>query len=170
MESDGCLFSGKIQYLSMVEVPWSKTEKHRFPTRKEKTLDSLVSFVYDNTGNRNQVIIMEKIVQQGLLYDFYGELLTEHQRRVYEDVVIHDFSLSEIAQEQGISRQGVHDLIKRCDRLLAGYEQKLKLVEKFRQTKKMAAEIQGLLDEYTKKREPEFLVQARELAGKIGEV
>lgn len=113
---------------------------------------------------------MEKIVQQGLLYDFYGELLTEHQRHVYEDVVIHDFSLSEIAQEQGISRQGVHDLVKRCDRLLAGYEQKLKLVEKFRQTKKLAAEIQNLLDEYTKKREPELLTRAKELAERIGEV
>ena len=52
---------------------------------------------------------MEKIVAQGLLYDFYGELLTEHQRRVYEDVVFNDMSLSEIAEEQGISRQGVHD-------------------------------------------------------------
>ena len=48
---------------------------------------------------------MEKIVAQGLLYDFYGELLTEHQRRVYEDVVFNDMSLSEIAEEQGISRQ-----------------------------------------------------------------
>ena len=74
---------------------------------------------------------MEKIVEQGLLYDFYGELLTEHQRHIYEDVVFHDMSLSEIAEEQGISRQGVHDLIKRCDKLLSGYEQKLGLVQKF---------------------------------------
>ena len=74
---------------------------------------------------------MEKIVEQGLLYDFYGELLTDHQRHVYEDVVFNDMSLSEIAEEQGISRQGVHDLIKRCDRILAGYEEKLRMVEKF---------------------------------------
>ena len=50
---------------------------------------------------------MEKIVAQGLLYDFYGELLTEHQRRVYEDVVFNDMSLSEIAEEQGISRPSI---------------------------------------------------------------
>ena len=56
---------------------------------------------------------MEKIVEQGLLYDFYGELLTEHQRKIYEDAVYNDLSLSEIAEMQGISRQGVHDLIKR---------------------------------------------------------
>ena len=62
---------------------------------------------------------MEKIVEQTLLYDFYGELLTEHQRTVYEDVVMNDISYSEIAQERGISRQGVHDLIKRCNKILA---------------------------------------------------
>ena len=61
---------------------------------------------------------MEKIVEQGLLYDFYGELLTPHQRRIYEDAVLNDMSLSEIAEEQGISRQGVHDLIRRCDKTL----------------------------------------------------
>ena len=74
---------------------------------------------------------MEKIVEQGILYDFYGELLTEHQRSIYEDAVYNDLSLSEIAEDNGISRQGVHDLIKRCDKILAGYEQKLHLVEKF---------------------------------------
>ena len=78
----------------------------------------------------NEVSGMEKIVEQGLLYDFYGELLTDHQKAIYEDVVINDMSLSEIAREQGISRQGVHDMIKRCDRILNGYEEKLGLVEK----------------------------------------
>ena len=62
---------------------------------------------------------MEKIVEQGLLYDFYGELLTEHQRRIYEDMVLNDLSPSEIAKEQGISRQSVHDLKKRCDKMYA---------------------------------------------------
>ena len=68
---------------------------------------------------------VEKIVVQGRLYDFYGELLTEHQRTVYEDAVYNDMSLSEIAAIQGISRQGVHDLIKRCDKILNDYEAKL---------------------------------------------
>lgn len=44
---------------------------------------------------------MEKILEQTLLYDFYGELLTEHQRQVYEDVVLNDFSLSEVAENRG---------------------------------------------------------------------
>ncbi|MCH5281871.1 MAG: DNA-binding protein, partial [Lachnospiraceae bacterium] len=40
---------------------------------------------------------MEKIVEQSLLFDFYGELLTEHQQKVYEDAVLNDMSLSEVA-------------------------------------------------------------------------
>ena len=74
---------------------------------------------------------MEKIVEQALLYDFYGELLTDHQRQIYEAVALNDYSLSEVAQDLGISRQGVHDMIKRCNRILAEYEEKLHLVQKF---------------------------------------
>ncbi len=90
---------------------------------------------------------MEKIVEQGLLYDFYGELLTEHQRNVYEDAVYHDMSLTEIAEEYKISRQGVHDLIKRCDKILLDYEKKLHLVEKFRGAKESIARINRLAEE-----------------------
>ena len=79
---------------------------------------------------------MIKIVEQSMLYDFYGELLTEHQKNIYEDVVFNDMSPSEIAREEGISSQGVHDLIKRCDKILRDYEDKLHLVERFMQTKK----------------------------------
>ena len=91
---------------------------------------------------------MEKIVAQGLLYDFYGELLTEHQRRVYEDVVFNDMSLSEIAEEQGISRQGVHDMIRRCNRTLEEYEEKLHLVEKFLNIRSQVMEIHKLAGNY----------------------
>lgn len=79
---------------------------------------------------------MIKIVEQSMLYDFYGELLTEHQKHIYEDVVFNDMSPSEIAREEGISRQGVHDLIKRCDKILKEYEDKLHLVERFMKTKR----------------------------------
>ena len=87
---------------------------------------------------------MEKIVEQGILYDFYGELLTEHQRRLYDDAVYNDLSLREIADENGISRQGVHNLLRRCDKILEGYEEKLHLVEKFIRIKKKAEEMEEL--------------------------
>ena len=74
---------------------------------------------------------MEEKIEQAYLYDFYGELLNEHQRKIYEDFVFNDLSLGEIADEEGISRQGVHDMVKRCTKTLEGYESKLHLIEKF---------------------------------------
>ena len=84
---------------------------------------------------------MKDIFKSSLLYDFYGELLTEHQKEIYEDFILNDLSLGEIAQDRGISRQGVHDLVKRCDKILNGYEEKLHLVERFTKTKEDVAEI-----------------------------
>lgn len=84
---------------------------------------------------------MEKFVEQSLLYDFYGELLTEHQKEIYEEYVLNNLSLSEIAEERNISRQGVHDLIKRCNKILEDYEAKLHLVEKFNEIKNLVNEI-----------------------------
>ena len=89
---------------------------------------------------------MEKILEQTLLYDFYGELLTEHQRQVYEDVVLNDFSLSEVAAARGISRQGVHDLVRRCNKTLEEYEEKLHLVQRFVQIRENVNEIRKLTD------------------------
>ncbi len=87
---------------------------------------------------------MDKIYERTMLFDFYGELLTEHQRSIYEDALYNDLSLGEIAGERGISRQGVHDLIRRCDKTLQSYEEKLHLVEKFSETKKVVAQIERL--------------------------
>lgn len=91
---------------------------------------------------------MEKFVEQTLLYDFYGELLTERQMQVYENVVLEDFSLSEVAEELKISRQGVHDMIKRCNHTLEEYESRLHLVEKFLNIRRQVQKIQELAAEY----------------------
>ena len=90
---------------------------------------------------------IEKLELRGMLYDFYGELLTPHQKKIYEDAIVNDLSLSEIANEQGISRQGVHDIIKRCDKALAEYEEKLHLVEKFARIKHIICQINLLTDD-----------------------
>lgn len=93
---------------------------------------------------------MEKIVEQSLLFDFYGELLTEHQQKVYEDAVLNDMSLSEVADNYGISRQGVHDLLKRCDKAMQDYEERLHLYSKFSALKDKLSEVEktvGSMDE-----------------------
>ena len=110
---------------------------------------------------------MEKKVMQTYLYDFYGELLTEHQRTVYEDFVLNDLSLSEIAEEQGISRQGVHDLIKRCDKLLAGYEEKLHLLERFQKIKTKVEQIHRLTMEHDRESDEVLRCNIRKLSNEI---
>jgi predicted DNA-binding protein YlxM (UPF0122 family) len=100
---------------------------------------------------------MEKIVEQGILYDFYGELLTEHQRQIYEDAVFNDMSLSELAGDYGISRQGIHDLLKRCDKMLLSYESKLHLVERFESVKEKNRQIN----------ETEDIEQVRKISAEI---
>ncbi len=108
---------------------------------------------------------MKDILEQALLYDFYGELLTDHQKEVYEQFVLEDLSLSEIAESAGISRQGVHDLIKRCNKILEGYEAKLHLVEKFLSVKEKVQKINVLLE---KEDEDNKLVQEiRQITGEI---
>lgn len=72
---------------------------------------------------------MERIVRQGMLFDLYGDLLTEHQKEVFGSLVNEDLSLSEIAEEHGTSRQAVQDLLKRTERKLEEYESKLHLLE-----------------------------------------
>lgn len=88
---------------------------------------------------------MDKIVEKGLLFDFYGPLLTEHQQKIYKEVILDDYTLSEVAEDEGISRQSVHDLIKRCDRQLEDYEKKLGLVSRFQQIQQKIREIQDIL-------------------------
>ncbi len=87
---------------------------------------------------------MEKIVEQGLLYDYYGELLTDHQKKIYEDVVYNNYSLNEIAEEEGISKQGVHDLIKRCDKILMDYEEHMHLVKKGQKLMELIDELDNM--------------------------
>lgn len=94
---------------------------------------------------------MEKIVRESLLFDFYGELLTEHQKKIYEDI-INDMTYSEIADDENISRQAVFDLVKRANRQLETYESKLNLVKKFlsaeEKMKQLTADIEELRNNY----------------------
>lgn len=77
--------------------------------------------------------MVEKLVEIGILFDFYGKLLTEKQYGVVELFYIEDFSLSEIGEELNITRQGVYDTLKRAEEKLYQYESTLGLASKFRE-------------------------------------
>ena len=73
--------------------------------------------------------MIEKKMEVSMLYDYYQELLTKTQQNIIELYFNHDLSLSEIAEEVGISRQAVYDHIKRTEKLLFEYEEKLGLLD-----------------------------------------
>jgi len=90
---------------------------------------------------------MDELLKLTLLYDFYGELLTEKQKQVYEFHYQNDMSFSEIGAELSTSRQAVRDLLKRTEKILFGYEEKLHLVERFAQQQKAIRKMKVILDE-----------------------
>lgn len=93
----------------------------------------------------NGDIMVEKLVQVGILFDFYGKLLSEKQYSAVELYYLHDLSLAEIGEELDISRQGVYDILKRAEENLFQYEDTLKLVEKFFKNRKALEEIYKLV-------------------------
>ncbi len=106
---------------------------------------------------------MEDKIYSGYLYDFYGQLLTDHQQDIYEMSILEDLSLSEIAATLSISRQGVHDTIKRCDNILLDYENRLHLVEKFMHIRHSVERI----NELTQTGSADSLSEIAVLSGKI---
>ena len=74
---------------------------------------------------------MDERLRQTLLYDFYGELLNDHQKNVFSAAVFDDMNYSEISEEFGCSRQAAFDLVKRINRKLENYEERLGLLKRF---------------------------------------
>ena len=83
------------------------------------------------------------------LLDFYGDVLSDRKRAVLDDYYNNDLSLSEIAQDLGISRQGVRELIKKAEEELNFYEQKLHLAQRFGEAGEHAAALHRLSGQYT---------------------
>ncbi len=90
---------------------------------------------------------MSKNLNMALLLDFYGEMLTEKQRTFISYYYNEDLSLSEIAANEGITRQGVRDAIKRAEGQLVNMEERLGLVTRFENTKSGLGEIIELSEE-----------------------
>ena len=73
---------------------------------------------------------LKDIFELTRLYDLYGELLNDHNRVIFEDYVLNNYSLGEIASDQDISRQGVRDAVIRCSKKLRDYENRLGFLKK----------------------------------------
>lgn len=129
---------------------------------QEKNLDTMFFVLYSIRGDD-----MNDKIEQGDLYDFYGELLNDHQRSIYEDFVLNDLSLGEIASERGISRQAVHDVIRRSTKILEEYEGKLHLIAKFVRIKEKVRTIDALVQESEQKCTDDVLSQISAISNEI---
>jgi hypothetical protein len=114
---------------------------------KSKITKRKAKILYSEAGK----IEMIQIAETALLFDFYGPLLTVKQAKIWDLYYQQDYSLSEIAEQEGISRQAVHDLLKRTEKILESYEQKLELISRFLKEKEKLTSIESLLDGITKK-------------------
>jgi predicted DNA-binding protein YlxM (UPF0122 family) len=90
---------------------------------------------------------IEKTMRVNLLYDFYGDLLTEKQRRIVEMYYVEDLSLSEIAEQVDASRQAVYDVLRRAVQQLEDYESKLQLVARHGEKRALAGQLLAALDQ-----------------------
>ena len=90
---------------------------------------------------------MEKKVQIGMLFGIYGNLLTKRQQNILNDYANADLSLTEIAENNGITRQAVNDIVKKGESKLLEYEQKLGIMKK---TLDQEKQIQNILFELSK--------------------
>lgn len=86
-----------------------------------------------------------KTVHMNELFDFYGQLLTERQRAVFRRYYHEDLSLAEIGEEFDISRQAVHDVLRRCEQTLQQLESKLGLVARHRRQQALLARLEAEL-------------------------
>ncbi|AAK79719.1 hypothetical protein BJV85_002244 [Clostridium acetobutylicum] len=88
---------------------------------------------------------MEERIYLSMLLSTYGSLLTEKQVNVMRLYYDDDLSMPEIAELNNTTRQAIHDLIKRCHKMLLNYENKLKLVEKYKRNEDIKKDIKDKL-------------------------
>ena len=91
--------------------------------------------------------MFEKNLEIGYLLDFYGDVLSERKRTVLDYYYNDDLSLAEIAEEIGISRQGVRELIKKAGEELMFYEEKLGLAKRFQTLEEQAEQLISLMEQ-----------------------
>ena len=102
-------------------------------------------------------------LQMTLLYDYYGELLTDRQRMFFDLRHNQDLSLAEIAQELNVSRQGVHDNLSRAEALLMNMEEKTGCVLRDLQCRKAAHEIMTMAEALAKHDDEDVSLLARKI-------
>ena len=112
----------------------------------------------------------EKDLGVSLLLDYYGELLSETKRRAVELYYNEDLSLAEIAEDTGVTRQGVRDSIEKAKAQLYLYEDKLGLARKMRETDLILSEVLGRLERLRGKADDGIVSELDDIIGKLKKI
>jgi len=102
-------------------------------------------------------------IRFGSLYEIYGALLTEKQRQCLELYFCEDYSLAEIAEEMQVSRQAIHDLLKRVEQILEHYEEMLGFLRRVEKTRSLTKEAKMILDSAVKECQDKQTTRLREI-------
>lgn len=108
-------------------------------------------------------------MRRALYLDFYGSLLTEKQREIYDLYYQQDLSLGEISELRGVSREAVYDTLKRSEDALKSYESKLRLLEKYQFSREITKEIAQIIASL-KKREEQEQIDRKLIKQDLGQV
>ena len=90
--------------------------------------------------------MLDNITEISILYDFYGVLLPPKQREIFRLYYEDNLSLGEIAAEYGLTRQGIHETVKRGEKKLRNFEAKLRLIHKFEKEEEIIASNRRLIE------------------------
>ena len=136
-----------------------------------KILDKVAFMVYDTSGVKAKTLTEEgtmDTLQMTLLFDYYGELLTDRQQMCFDLRHNQDLSLAEIAQELNVSRQGVHDNLSRAEALLMNMEEKTGCVRRDLQCRKAAREIIRLAEKLADHKDQDVSTLAQQILAAAG--
>ena len=109
-------------------------------------------------------------IMQSMLFDFYGELLTDKQREYFDLHYNEDLSLAEIAEQSGISRQGVWDIIRRAEAAMTEIEEKTGLIKRFNERAAVLSELDGKLSDIERLTDGKAKALAGDVRNKLGEL
>jgi len=134
-------------------------------------LVKLISFTF---GRKGALEMKNQAYRMTMLFDFYGDMLTDRQKEFYDLYYNEDLSLGEIAENYGITRQGVRDVIVRAEAILTELEDKTGLIKRFQATRKGlqailadAGELAGLAARQDNSRLEELALRIRDTAGEL---
>ena len=113
---------------------------------------------------------MDEAYYRTMLFDFYGELLTDKQKEYFDLHYNSDLSLSEIAESEGISRQGVWDIIRRAEETLRRFENRTGLVARFADQRRIADRMEEKLAALTPRLTGEDKALAEDLQRELREL